>query len=408
MTTNKPLALLLSPVLPLPGGSGRALRAWDWLQDLSKNHRVQVLVISRDGGALQLPEDYPAEAVWPINITDSIISRIYRKLGLLLPFLVLGSRQFMVDWPIADNCGNSLTPSLSKLGEQPVSRIVVFRFYLHEVAAIIHRQFPAAVLELDMDDLESTTRFSISTALWRMGRYWASWRSLAEALQYKLVEYTDLSGYRQIHVAAAEDCKSVTKHLGWDVTCRRNRLAAPPPCPPPLPGAELRILFVGTLNYPPNTEAVYFLVEKLLPLLKTLLRIPWRLCIVGRHAPPKLVKTLNLTPEIEFLADADDLEPIYASTDIVLVPLFAGGGTKLKTLEGFAHQRPVISTTQGVRGLHAVTGLHFLTAETAAEFADAIIRLNEEPLLSRQISAAGWALYRRDFRIEENSKSDAQ
>ena len=42
--TSRPVALFVTPVLPLPGGSGRALRAWDWLQTLSREHRVHLLV----------------------------------------------------------------------------------------------------------------------------------------------------------------------------------------------------------------------------------------------------------------------------------------------------------------------------------------------------------------------------
>jgi polysaccharide biosynthesis protein PslH len=76
----------------------------------------------------------------------------------------------------------------------------------------------------------------------------------------------------------------------------------------------------------------------------------------------------------------------------VVVPLRAGGGSKLKTLEAFAHQRPVVSTGHGVRGLDVTPGVHYLPAESPAEFANAIARLAQDPALALRIAQAGRAL----------------
>ena len=59
------------------------------------------------------------------------------------------------------------------------------------------------------------------------------------------------------------------------------------------------------------------------------------------------------------------------------MPLRSGGGTKLKTLEAMARRRPVISTAEGVRGLPARPGEHYLAAETTAQFVAAITRVSK-------------------------------
>ena len=110
--------------------------------------------------------------------------------------------------------------------------------------------------------------------------------------------------------------------------------------------------------------------------------------------------SLKQTEHVDFVPDADDLAAFYADSHIVLIPLRAGGGTKLKTLEAFAYRRPVISTRHGVRGLGAVVGEHYLHAETPMEFAEAVIRLEADPDLSERIAQAGWELCSRTFRVE--------
>ena len=72
MSDEKPVALLLTPVLPLPTGSGRALRAWDWLQTLVKGYRVHVLALEESSDCVKIPENYPAEAVWAIGAYSSL------------------------------------------------------------------------------------------------------------------------------------------------------------------------------------------------------------------------------------------------------------------------------------------------------------------------------------------------
>ena len=79
----------------------------------------------------------------------------------------------------------------------------------------------------------------------------------------------------------------------------------------------------------------------------------------------------------------------YAASDVAVAPLFAGGGTKLKVIEAFGYRRPVVSTGEGVSGLLAVDGEHYVRAETSGEFAAAIAGLAEDPERARRLAEAG-------------------
>ena len=394
--SDKPVALLVTPVLPLPRGSGRALRAWEWLKELSETHCVHIITPDTDHAGLS-SGDYPAAKIWTLSAAPPASGRWQRAAGLILPGLALVSRRFVLDWhrPTSSTLLQALSASLSG---GTVERIIVFRLYLHDVGLTLSCQFPAASLELDCDDLESSTRRSVAAALLRMGKYRAAWRTLSSALQYRLLEGRISKQYKKIYLAAREDCVLQRKESVIPFDCRPNRIAVPRDFPPAHPGKPFRLLFVGTLNYPPNEEAVLKLIKNLVPLLNATVSGLWELTIVGRHASHHLTQQLEKAPaHVQWLDNVDDLTGIYAESHCILVPLKAGGGTKLKTLEGFAHRRPVVSTQEGVRGLNAINGTHYLQAETMQEFALAIQHLIKNPAIANQIGLAGWSLCKEKY-----------
>jgi len=76
----------------------------------------------------------------------------------------------------------------------------------------------------------------------------------------------------------------------------------------------------------------------------------------------------------------DDVQPYYRRSSICVIPLRAGGGTRLKILESMAFGRPVVSTSIGCEGLDVEDGKHLFIADNANEFAEKVIILltNEE------------------------------
>jgi polysaccharide biosynthesis protein PslH len=397
---KKPVAVLLAPVLPLPTGCGRALRAWDWLQTLLKDYRVHVLTLDKDIDCTVIPEDYPAEGVWVTANGNLFSARFRRAIGLLFPFLAPWVPRLVVDWPGLQPSDATLCELETCLMRESVKHIVVLRLYMHELALRVSSRFPDATMTLDLDDYESRTRLSVSGALARMRRYREAARECASAIQYYFLERYMLGPYRMAYLAAEADCHRLTTRLADKVAYRPNRLNMPKDFPRAPSGKVLTLLFVGVLNYPPNEEAVRFMVVRLLPELQRKLKRPWQLCIVGRHASDHLSQLMQSSEHIEFIGNAHSLERWYGAAHIVLIPLRAGGGTKFKTLEGFAHRRPIVSTSHGMRGLDALADKHFLLAETAEAFAVAISKLAEDRILADRIAEAGWQLCRKDFRIE--------
>jgi len=143
----------------------------------------------------------------------------------------------------------------------------------------------------------------------------------------------------------------------------------------PLPEATAGngLLYVGTLGYPPNADAVLHFTQTILPLIRR--RVPDIQLVVVGHRPSRAVQRLADRGDIVLAGPVADLLPYYRSAKVCIVPLRAGGGTRLKILEAMALGRPVVSTRVGCEGLEARDAKHLLVADAPADFADRVIQL---------------------------------
>jgi len=142
------------------------------------------------------------------------------------------------------------------------------------------------------------------------------------------------------------------------------------------------LLFSGFYGYPPNREAVDFLVNLVMPALRK--RFRWAsLAVTGGGAPyhDSWIRNVGSLPYEDFAA-------FVAACGIAVAPIFSGSGTRLKVLEAMAAGLPVVATEKAVEGLGLSPGEHFLVASNAGEFLDAIARLFEEPALAAHLRAA--------------------
>lgn len=145
--------------------------------------------------------------------------------------------------------------------------------------------------------------------------------------------------------------------------------------------ADCRVLvFHGTYRYPPNLEAIRFLAREILPLLGS----GYRVLAVGLDPPAH-----SPAPEVHFTGPVDDLPAVLKGSDMAVVPLKGGGGTRMKVLDYFAAGVPVISTEKGVEGLSLEPGTHYLRADDADAFSRAILSLDADAELRSRLVAAG-------------------
>lgn len=163
------------------------------------------------------------------------------------------------------------------------------------------------------------------------------------------------------------------------------------------------LLFVGNFENAPNLEGIEWFVEKVWPALRA--RRPREsLTIAGAGAPERL-RALDGSLGIRFLGELPDLAPLYGEHRVLLVPIRAGSGTRLKVLEGLASGIMVVSTALGVEGLEVEPDRDFLLAGTPEEFVEQIARALDDDVLFGTVSAAARALVREKYAWERVAES---
>jgi glycosyltransferase involved in cell wall biosynthesis len=118
--------------------------------------------------------------------------------------------------------------------------------------------------------------------------------------------------------------------------------------------------------------------------------------MVGRE-PPAQIAAIAKTPGFSLFADAPDLAPLYSDADVVIAPLLAGSGTRIKILEAFSYRRAVVSTTLGAEGLEVEAGKDLLIADEPKAFAAHCAALMRHVRYRRQIADAGYSVFERKY-----------
>ena len=140
------------------------------------------------------------------------------------------------------------------------------------------------------------------------------------------------------------------------------------------------VFFHGTLHYAPNTDAVRYIAEYLIPLVEADATLDSVQFVITGLNPPRYYDH----PRITFTDVVDDLAGHLNMADVFLCPLFDGGGTRLKLLEYLAVGKPILTTRKGAEGIPDLG--QFTYVETAEEMLTALRRAvhSTEVLSERQ------------------------
>jgi glycosyltransferase involved in cell wall biosynthesis len=160
---------------------------------------------------------------------------------------------------------------------------------------------------------------------------------------------------------------------------------------------EPSVLFLGNFQYDPNVQAARFLIERVWPSVRNV-KPKARLILAGDHSN-RIGYSANVNSGIELAGFVDDLEALYRRSRIVVVPIFAGSGTRIKIIEAAAYGKPIVSSAIGAEGLELCDERELLIRDNAAAFAEACILLLEKPEicdgLGRAAKAAVASRYNR-------------
>lgn len=389
MPTNR--ALFLSPEAPVPGAGGGGLRSASLLEYLRAHYDVQVF-------SFDLP--HHSKSRW---------ARVWRNgwrfIRAAPPLLDrFAGFESQIEAQLRDPPLPQRTPRDAMAPGRRYSLGVIEHFWCAPYARTLRPHCDRLVL--DLHNIESQLAHSHTRALQGVESIAESMAMFRFARAYQRLEREWLPQFDVLLVASEEDRRRVAGLTAPDAS-----VVVYPNALPVEWGARVTsetsgsetggrksetselpiIVFSGNLEYHPNIEAVRWFHAQVWPRIRE--RAPgvtWKLVGCNEHAVRPLVAGDD---QILLTGPVDDAVAAIAEAQVCVVPLLSGSGTRFKILEAWAAARAVVSTSLGAEGLGAKHEQHLLIADSPAAFAEATLRLLDDPALRRRLGEAGRDLY---------------
>ena len=374
---GRPSLLFITPVCPSLGGSGSPMRAGIVLEALSQKYRVFLVI-----APVVQYQGYPSE-----------IPRALRELCAEVKVI---------------SGGGNLEERVQRVSEayadQKFEIVHVYRLASVPLSRSYLAENQDQRRHLDLDDIESKTQRRIADLYRRCGNAVMAQHQEDDARRLELLETMAFHLFDRIYVCSEVDRRELMARCAQVEGCRveiavlRNAMRIRQ-----RQSNVFRFLFVGMLTYYPNADAIRFFCREILPLVREQAREAFVVDVVGSGvvATDREFSIAN----VNLIGEVPDVGVYYERSDAVIVPLRAGGGTRIKILEAFSYERPVITTTIGVEGIEALPDEHLLVADTAESFAIGCLRLMTDEALRKTLVERAMSLFRSCYTVE-NLKSD--
>ena len=129
---------------------------------------------------------------------------------------------------------------------------------------------------------------------------------------------------------------------------------------------EFDICFIGSLDWRPNQEGLLWFLSEVWPDLKQSLGGKVNLHIAGRNAPRSIIS--HTSQNVIYHGEVANAQKFMTKSDVVVVPLLAGSGQRVKIIEAMAIGMPVLTTSIGLEGIAATDGKEIMVANDGREF----------------------------------------
>lgn len=369
--------LYVAPFAFVPPTSGATIRMFQLLSHLASRHEVTVVGHGTEADASAVARSLPS--VCGVHLVPQSRAGSSRRLGQLRAIL---SRSSYHEFSLV---GAEIRRTIAR-----VSAAEGF----DAVHAAMSQMGPllaghAALKVADAQNIEHDVfrrNYETLAVGFRKLHYWLEWKKhrreeLANWKRMDLVLATSERDARMIGDLAPDvQCRILPN--GVDVCAFVPSGADPEP---------RTLVFTGTMDYLPNLDGIEWFVDQVFP--RVLRSLPdARLLIVGKNPPPSLQRRASRNVVVTGLVD--DIRPWVSRATACVVPLRAGGGTRLKVLEAFAMGKPLVSTTMGCEGIDVAEADAALLADTPPAFAAAVVRVLTDAPLRLRLASAGRQLAR--------------
>jgi sugar transferase (PEP-CTERM/EpsH1 system associated) len=380
--------LLLTQVLPYPPDSGPKIKTLNVIKYLAQHHKITLISFVRGDQSADIDHlRRYCEAVYPIPM---VRHPLYDVIALARSLLT-GQ-----PWVILRDDRREMRRKIKQLlAQEPISIVHVDQLNMAQYAEHI----PGVYKVLDTHNALWLLYQRIWQTMkpgpkkWLLGRDWR----LLKRFEARICQKFD-----RVLAVSEEDRAALLEAVSQPLDITVIPITVDTDEVKPVtrsPDAD-HILYLGTMYWPPNIDGVYWFIREVLPLLLEK-RPNLTFDVVGSRPPQGLLDLSRPETGIHVTGYVKDIAPYLEKAGMMIVPLRAGGGMRVKILEALAYGLPVVSTTIGCEGIVVENGRHILIADSPAEFARVILQLLDNRSLADELGRNGRNLIETtyDYRV---------
>ena len=148
------------------------------------------------------------------------------------------------------------------------------------------------------------------------------------------------------------------------------------------------IVFAGRLDQYSNRHGMLRFMNEAWPAIRR--AHPDAVIDVIGSNPPKEIEALGkVDANVRVHGFVPDVRPYFARAAVAICPIWDGGGTRIKVLDGLGQGMPLVATSIGAEGIDVVPERDLLIADTPAEFARQISRIFTDDSLRQRLEVNG-------------------
>lgn len=371
--------LIISPYLPYPLSSGGAQAVFNMIDNLRHQHKFTMVI--NEGGQNNSENRKLLQQIWPdvdlvyYSFKNQLLSPLFvyeKARRILLRKLMPSSRHFMIE--------TTLRPYGEWFSWHHVSFIkniikkknidVVQVEFMESLPWVYH--LPAGIKKIF---IHHELGFVRKERL--LSNFTLSIKEKQMLDKAKKTELEALKLYDAV-VTVTEVDKQILQNEGANSNIYVSNLAVNTK-PYSYSAKHNELTFVGGYGHLPNKEGIAWFLSEVAPLLSN---NSLRLNLIGTQWPKEYA--CNKDVDVQLRGFVQELSNVALGT-VMIVPIISGSGMRMKILEAAAMSLPIVTTTVGVEGLDFADGESCIIADTPADFAAAIIRLEKDETLRRSL-----------------------
>lgn len=384
---SRPAILFLAHLLPWPLEGGGQIKSYHFLKALAEDYEITLLAFIRSEAERASVE--PLRSLCAGGIELVVLPRGKgRDLSIAVRSALLG-KSFIVS---RDDAAPMQEAVAKKLSEKRYAALHVDHL---QMASFVPKDTHGAKVVLDEHNVEyripqrlaSTSKNPLIRAFGAL-----EWRRLKN-FEREAILRADLT------IAVSDEDRQVLQALSG---ARADTMTTVPIGVDTAyfgevdwnPGGK-SLLSIGTMYWPPNVDAALYFYQEIFPKIRQQMADS-TLCLVGPKPTAEIV-ALGDDPAVTVTGLVPDIRPYAERCGVFIVPLRSGSGMRVKILNAMAMGTPVVSTVVGAEGIDVTDGENILLADSPDTFANACVRVLNDPALASRLATGGRALMQRQY-----------